>query len=113
MIRCLSGSATAWPQRRAPRPVAPSVADALARLDAALAETEPFRAETADVTFSLRGADFFSTRLIPPLAAALAHEAPGVTIRFLDSGRGDLIQLLETGEIDLALEQPTEVPGWV
>lgn len=92
---------------------APAVARALAGLEAALAETGGFRPETAEAVFSVRGADFFSMRLIPPLAAALAEEAPGVSIRFLDSGRGELIALLEEGEIDLALEQPTEVPGWV
>lgn len=93
--------------------VAPAVARALAGLDAALSETETFRPETAETTFSLRGADFFSMRLIPRLAAALEREAPGVNIRFLDSARGDLIGLLESGEIDLALEQPTDVPDWV
>lgn len=92
---------------------APAVFDALARLDAALTATGPFRPDTAETVFSLRGADFFSTRLIPPLAAALAREAPGISIRFLDSGYRDLIGLLQTGEIDLALEQPTEVPKWI
>ncbi|MCV2863372.1 LysR family transcriptional regulator [Defluviimonas sp. WL0075] len=92
---------------------APAIADALVRLETALAATETFVPETAEATFSLRGADFFSMRLIPSFAAALAQEAPGITIRFLDSGRGDLIDLLQTGEIDMALEQPTEVPPWV
>ncbi|WBL33711.1 LysR family transcriptional regulator [Sinirhodobacter sp. HNIBRBA609] len=101
---------TPTPQAEA---IAPPITEALSRLEAALSATEIFHPETAETTFSLRGADFFSTRLIPPLAAALAQEAPGVTLRFLDSGRGNLIELLETGEIDLALEQPTEVPGWV
>lgn len=92
---------------------APAVAHALARLEAALAEAEPFQPETAEATFTLRGADFFATRLIPAFSAALGREAPGITIRFLDSGRGDLTELLETGEIDLALEQPTGVPAWI
>lgn len=93
--------------------VAPAITDALERLNAALTTSAPFRPETAEATFSVRGADFFSMRLIPPLAVALAVEAPGVAIRFLDSARGNLLELLESGEIDLALEQPMEVPGWV
>lgn len=92
---------------------APAVAHALASLEAALAEAEPFQPKTADATFTLRGADFFATRLIPAFAAALDQEAPGITIRFLDSGRGEMTELLETGEIDLALEQPTDVPAWI
>lgn len=93
--------------------MAPAIADALGRLESALVAAAPFRPATSGATFALRGADFFSTRLMPPLAAALAAEAPGVSLRFLDSGRGDLVALLEAGEIDLALEQPTEVPAWV
>lgn len=92
---------------------APAVARALSRLEAALVEGEPFRPESAQATFTLRGADFFATRLIPAFSAALDREAPGITIRFLDSGRGEMADLLETGEIDLALEQPTDVPTWI
>lgn len=93
--------------------LAPAVAGALARLGDALAETAPFDLRTAETTFTLRGADFFSMRLMPDLAAGIAREAPGTALRFLDSARGELFLLLETGEIDLALEQPMEVPAWV
>ncbi|MCB1477187.1 MAG: LysR family transcriptional regulator [Rhodobiaceae bacterium] len=93
--------------------IAPAIAEALGRLEAALVAAQPFRPETAEMTFTLRGADFFSMRLMPPFAATLAREAPHVAVRFLDSGRGDLTDMLETGELDFALEQPTEVPGWV
>lgn len=93
--------------------MAPAIADALQRLENALTETETFQPETATMTFTLLGADFFSMRLMPPLAAALAEEAPSVTMRFLDSAHGNFVELLETGAIDLALEQPTDVPSWV
>lgn len=92
---------------------APAVAVALSNLDTALSATAPFRPETAEMTFTVRGADFFSMRLVPPLAAALAREAPGVTLRFLDGSRGDTVALLETGEVDMVLEAPMDIPAWV
>lgn len=91
----------------------PVVAAALASLNNALTEPLPFDPATAEVTFTLRGADFFSMRLMPVLAARIARDAPGVSLRFLDSARGELVDLLEHDEIDIALEQPTETPGWV
>lgn len=93
--------------------VAPAIRDALARLESALTVTETFRPETAVMTFSLLGADFFSMRLMPPLAVALATEAPGISMKFLDSAHGDFVRLLEAGAIDLALERPIQPPGWV
>ena len=93
--------------------IAGPVSAALNSLAAALGETAPFDPATATETFALRRADFFSMRLMPPLAGRLALEAPGVTLRFLDSARGDTLDLLEKGSIDLALEQPMEPPPWV
>jgi len=93
--------------------IAAPVSTALTSLAAALGEAAPFDPATATETFALRGADFFSMRLMPPLAGRLALEAPGVTLRFLDSARGDTFDLLEEGSIDLALEQPMEPPPWV
>jgi len=93
--------------------IAHPVASALQSLASALDEAVPFDPATATATFTLRGADFFSMRLMPPLAGRLAKEAPGITLRFLDSARGDTLDLLEEGSVDLALEQPMETPPWV
>lgn len=79
----------------------------------AVAEDDGFDPATATTTFTVRGADFFSMRLMPQLARRLSVEAPGVQLRFLDSGRGELVEILQAGEVDVALEQPAEVPSWV
>lgn len=100
------------PTARAEALAAP-VAEALEGLEAAVFGAAPFDPATAEHTFVLRGADFFSIRLMPVLAARVAREAPGVALTFLDSARGDLFDLLETGKVDLALEQPMETPSWV
>jgi len=89
------------------------VEDALRSLAIAIETTSDFDPATAEVTFTLRGADFFSMRLMPVLAGRLAVEAPGVVLRYLDSGYGNMAALIEDGSVDLALEQPLEVPGWI
>ncbi len=93
--------------------LAPVISDALKRLATAISDSEGFDPATAEMTLTLRGADFFSMRLMPTLSAGIAREAPGIALRFLDSSRGETISLLETGEIDLALEQPMDVPAWI
>lgn len=93
--------------------IAPTVSSALDRIASAISEIETFEPASARMTFTLRGADFFSMRLMPPLSAGIAREAPGIALRFLDSARGDLVAMIESGEIDLALEQPLDVPGWI
>lgn len=93
--------------------LAPIVADVLDRIADAISDSETFDPATATQTMTLRGADFFSTRLMPTLSARISREAPGIALRFLDSARGELVGMIESGQIDLALEQPMEVPQWV
>lgn len=100
------------PTERAER-LAPTVIAALAQLETALGAAEGFDPARSEAVFTLRGADFFSTRLLPTLAASLAEEAPGVVLRFLDTARGDLVSALGSGDVDLALDQPSAVPAWI
>ena len=60
-------------------------------------------------TFTLMGADFFSTLFLPTLAETVSCLAPGVKLRLLDSARGDVDRLLQDDAIDMALERPLEV----
>lgn len=66
-----------------------------------------------DRTFTLMGADFFSTLLMPHLANKIYVQAPLVKMRLLDSARGDVARLLQDSAVDLALERPLEMPDWV
>jgi DNA-binding transcriptional LysR family regulator len=59
------------------------------------------------------GADFFSMLLMPSFAARVAARASGVSLRFLDSARGDVSRLLQEDEIDAALERPLDVADWI
>jgi DNA-binding transcriptional LysR family regulator len=87
--------------------------DALARLEQALYGTERFDPASAVRDFRLLGADFFALLLMPALAQKLSAEAPSISLRLLDSARGDIDRLLIADEIDMALERPLDVPDWI
>ncbi|WP_431323603.1 LysR family transcriptional regulator [Rhizobium sp. YTU87027] len=63
--------------------------------------------------FTLIGADFFSTLLMPHLAHKIYAQAPLVKMRLLDSARGDVARLLQDNAVDMALERPLEMPDWI
>ena len=86
---------------------------ALEQLEKALGEDKRFDPGQAERVFTLLGADFFSSLLIPRLAARFERIAPRIQLRFLDSARGDVERLLREDLIDLALERPLELPEWI
>lgn len=93
--------------------LAPAVRGALASLERALAGDARFDPAKAERTFTLLGADFFSTLVIPRLHERIAAEAPGVRLRLLDTAFGDVERLLADDVLDLALERPMQLPDWV
>ncbi|HZH52858.1 MAG TPA: LysR family transcriptional regulator [Microvirga sp.] len=100
-----------------PTPRAENLAEpirgALTKLESALAGDRSFDPGAAERTFTLLGADFFSTQLMPELATRIAEKAPNIALRFLDSARGDITRLLQEDSIDAALERPLTTPDWV
>lgn len=93
--------------------VASSVRAALAEIERAFARGRAFDPATAERTFTLMGADFFSMWLMPELARRLSKAAPKVVLRLLDSARGDVDRLLQDDAIDAAMERPLKVPDWI
>jgi DNA-binding transcriptional LysR family regulator len=93
--------------------LAGAVRDALTSLEIALIGDRRFDPAAAERTFTLLGADFFSTQLMPELAERMAAKAPRASLRLLDSARGDVVRLLQEDAIDAALERPLDVPDWV
>jgi DNA-binding transcriptional LysR family regulator len=96
-----------------PTPRAESLAEpvraALREIERAFQSAKDFDPAKLERTFTFMGADFFSMLLMPSLAVRIAIAAPGVSLRFLDSARGDVSRLLQDDEIDAALERPLEV----
>jgi DNA-binding transcriptional LysR family regulator len=93
--------------------LAEPVRDALGQVETALFADARFDPAASTRTFTLMGADFFSTLVMPRLFERLRAEAPGVRLRLLDSARGAVDRLLQEDAIDLALERPLAMPEWV
>lgn len=79
------------------------IREALRRMEDALSAVARFDPGTATQTFRISGSDYFSTLLMPRLAAAVMTEAPGVTLQMLDSPSGEALRLLADGAIDIAV----------
>ncbi|MFC7409235.1 LysR family transcriptional regulator [Hydrogenophaga atypica] len=80
----------------------PSVRDALHQLREALAPGD-FNPALAQNAFVFTMADATAAKVIPGLVDVLASEAPGVTLRVVPLTTRDPRQLLESGEVDLAI----------
>jgi DNA-binding transcriptional LysR family regulator len=88
------------------------IRSALAEIERTLAGEGHFDPATATRTFTLMGADFFSSFVVPKLSAAMRKAAPGIVLRFLDIGRGDPARLLRDDLIDAVLQGPLALPDW-
>ncbi len=93
--------------------LAERVRDALAQVEQALYGDAQFDPARAERIFTLMGADFFATLLMPDFAERVARLAPGISLRMLDSATGDVERLLRENAIDVALERPLEMPDWI
>ncbi|MFD2263747.1 LysR family transcriptional regulator [Lacibacterium aquatile] len=83
--------------------LAPIVAEVLLRLRSALRTSADFDPASASgsVTFGL--SDHAEFLLAPELAAHLASAAPGLALRLRHTDKRDALDLLERGELDLAI----------
>lgn len=93
--------------------IAPGVQDALQSLERLLAKDRVFDPRTLVRTFTLMGADFFATLFVPRLVELFGKVSDGLSLRFLDTSRGDVERLLNDDAIDMALERPLDTPEWI
>lgn len=78
------------------------VAKALGELRAAM-EDAPFEPLATTRTFTIASTDYTTLVILPHVMAALEREAPRVDLRIVGYDKGDIPNLLDRGEIDLAL----------
>jgi DNA-binding transcriptional LysR family regulator len=83
--------------------LAPSVHRALADLGAALESDRTFEPQEVSRSFVISLNNYGALVMAPSLAAAVAREAPFVTLDLRPSGTIDIAERLDRGEIDLAL----------
>jgi DNA-binding transcriptional LysR family regulator len=86
------------------------VAAAVDALRGALGAARNFDPATATGLFRVAALDAEQAVLIPPLAARLRVEAPGITLSVLPLGRGEAVEALAEGRADLALGFVWESP---
>lgn len=80
----------------------PAIGDALRQLEASLAPGEFVPAQATD-SFILAMADATAATVMPGLVRILGDEAPGVSIRVLPLTTRDPRQMLDAGQMDLAV----------
>ncbi|MDF0699298.1 LysR family transcriptional regulator [Rhizobium sp. MC63] len=89
------------------------VRKALAGMEEALATTAVFDPVTSTRPFVLIGSDYFSTLLMPPLAARVAEAAPSVTLQMIDHASSEVFEVLRDGRADIVIDRSLEPPEWV
>lgn len=89
------------------------VRSALRQLEDALSLTVGFDPAASERSFLITGSDYFSTLLMPKLAASATPEAPNITLQMLDHPAADAFRLLSEGKADLAVDRQMETPDWI
>ncbi len=69
-------------------------------------EPPQFEPSKADNAFQIAIDNYAAIVLVPPLAARLVKAAPGVTLEFRPSGTLNVLDLLDRGQLDLAIGPP-------
>jgi DNA-binding transcriptional LysR family regulator len=85
------------------------LARALADLGEALSPPAPFDPAASARSFALASADLAALALLPPLAARLGREAPGVSLRVVPAA--EVFGALAGGGLDLSLGRHADAPA--
>jgi DNA-binding transcriptional LysR family regulator len=83
--------------------LAPGIQAALADLSATLTDAAPFALDIVARTFTVASTDYTRLVVIPALLAAVEAQAPNIDVRVIGYDKGDIPELIDRGEIDLAL----------
>jgi DNA-binding transcriptional LysR family regulator len=86
---------------------------ALRQLEEALSEISGFDPARSEQTFLILGSDYFSTLLMPRLAALVMPVAPSVTLQMLDYPSSEIAGQLSEGRIDVAVGPAFATPDWI
>ncbi|MBV8779369.1 MAG: LysR family transcriptional regulator [Alphaproteobacteria bacterium] len=92
------------------REIAPLVAAAIERIEAALNLGAGFDPATSTATFTAGMGEYAEVALVGRLAAAFSREAPAATLRLLPLNGADAAEQLERGAIDVAVAHLRAMP---
>ncbi len=90
-----------------------AVREALARVEDALSAGAAFDPANSAQSFMMVGSDYFSTLLMPQLAARLSPLAPSATFQMIDAPSSGAFALLGEGRADLVVDRKLETPEWI
>jgi DNA-binding transcriptional LysR family regulator len=85
------------------RELAPKIAAMIQMMREALESPDQFDPDTSTRTFSFAGTDFGVASLLPKLLQYLSRHAPGIRVRATHAPRHGVEDMLEDGEVDLAM----------
>ncbi|WP_353643129.1 LysR substrate-binding domain-containing protein [Mesorhizobium sp. WSM2239] len=102
-------------KRRTPRALQlkEPVRRALLQIEEALAASSAFDPGSSTRSFMLIGSDYFSTLLMPKLAARVTLIAPSTVLQMMDYPSADVFGLLSDRKADIALDRALETPEWI
>lgn len=86
---------------------------ALAQIEEALAANAAFEPQTSTQSFMLIGSDYFSSLLMPKLAARITPIAPAVILQMMDYPSADGFGLLSDGKADVVVDRALKTPDWI
>ncbi len=83
--------------------IAPGILSALQQIRQAVTASQTFDPSVSDRTFTIGSSDYTSVVLMPPLLKFSLQTAPSINLRMIGFEKDRIGDLLEQGEIDLAL----------
>ena len=92
------------------REIAPLIAAAIERIEAALNLGAGFDPATSVATFTAGMGEYAEVALVGRLAEAFSHEAPGAILRLLPLNGGEAAEQLERSAIDVAIAHLRAMP---
>jgi DNA-binding transcriptional LysR family regulator len=93
--------------------LAPGIQDALQSLERILSSSRMFDPGKLERSFTIMASDFFLELVVPQLSDLLASASSGISLRILDTARGDVERMLNDDAIDIALEPELNLPEWI
>lgn len=89
------------------------VRQALTQIEDAFAATVAFDPATSSRSFMLIGSDYFSTLLMPKLAAHITPIAPDITLQMIDHPSSEVFGQLSEGKADIVVDRALQTPEWI
>jgi DNA-binding transcriptional LysR family regulator len=93
--------------------LASGIQDALHSLERILTSGRTFDPAKLERSFTIMASDFFVELVVPQLSELLARTSREISLRFLDTARGDVERMLNDDAIDMALEPELNSPEWI